>query len=133
MMLGHEFLAKEFGVTPKIGWNVDTFGHSATNTRIFAELGFDAMFFSRLDHLEKDNRTVSQAMNFLWRPDSKHFGSQDQILTSVFKDDYCFPAGFFSGENYDSDDPFISDETLSTFNAKDKMIDFTNFVNDMTR
>jgi len=54
-------------------------------------------------------------------------------MTSVFKDDYCFPQGFFWGENYESDDPFVADKTLKTFNADDKMIDFTNFVNDLTK
>lgn len=27
--LGHQFLKKEFGVTPRIGWQIDPFGHSA--------------------------------------------------------------------------------------------------------
>jgi lysosomal alpha-mannosidase len=133
MMIGHQFLHDEFGVTPTVGWDIDTFGHSATNTRIFSELGYDTMFFSRIDYLEKDQRNTHQSMNFLWRPDVKHFGSDDQILTSVFKDDYCFPTGFYTGENYDSDDPFISDPTLKTFNANEKMIDFINLVNDFTK
>ena len=135
MMLGHEFLNHEFGVQPRIGWDVDTFGHSSANTRLFAEMGFEAMFFSRMDHGEKDARSKEEnkAMNFLWRPDATHFGKQYQILTNVFRTDYCFPAGFATGENYESDDPFITDETLSTFNAKDKMVDFVNWVNDLTR
>jgi len=133
MMLGHEFLQKEFGVVPKIGWTLDAFGHSTTNARLFAEMGFDATFFSRMDHQEKNERKSQQAMTFLWRPDPIHFGSQDQILANVFPDDYCFPAGFFTGENYNSDDPFISDPTLQTFNAEEKMIDFINYANDYTK
>lgn len=49
MMKGHEFLLKEFGVKPRIGWHLDPFGHSNTNARLFAEMGFDAWFFARLD------------------------------------------------------------------------------------
>jgi hypothetical protein len=41
-MLGHSFLKKEFGVTPKVGWNLDAPGNSMTNTRLFAQLGFEA-------------------------------------------------------------------------------------------
>lgn len=27
--LGHLFIKKEFGVTPRVGWQIDPFGHSA--------------------------------------------------------------------------------------------------------
>ena len=41
-MIGHEFLQKEFGVIPKIGWNIDDFGHSDANSRIFGQMGYEA-------------------------------------------------------------------------------------------
>lgn len=53
MMLGHDFLMKEFGVKPKIGWSIDPFGHSNANARLFAEMGFDAYFFWRIDYNDK--------------------------------------------------------------------------------
>jgi alpha-mannosidase len=76
MMIGHEFLAKEFGVKPKIGWDLDTFGHSDTNTRLYAEMGFDAMFFSRIEYQErkKYSEKENQHMKFIWRPSSRNFG-----------------------------------------------------------
>ena len=42
MQHGHAFLLAEFGVRPTIGWQIDTFGHSTANARLFAEMGFDA-------------------------------------------------------------------------------------------
>ena len=65
MMIGHQFLEKEFGVKPTIGWDIDTFGHSDTNNRLFSELGFDAMFFSRLDWDEKNDRNQKRALTYL--------------------------------------------------------------------
>ena len=53
MMLGHQFLLEEFGIKPRIGWSIDPFGHSNTNVRLFAEMGFDAWFFARLDYQDK--------------------------------------------------------------------------------
>mgnify|MGYP001609273875 FL=1 len=50
MMLGHDFLMKEFGYKPRVGWHVDPFGHSNGNPRLFAEMGFEAWFFGRLDY-----------------------------------------------------------------------------------
>ena len=56
MMIGHQFLMKEFGVKPRIGWHVDPFGHSNANPRLFADMGFDAFFFGRLDFQDKQQR-----------------------------------------------------------------------------
>ncbi len=53
MQIGHDFILKEFGVKPKIGWQIDTFGHSNTNARFFAEMGFDAVFYARIDYRDK--------------------------------------------------------------------------------
>jgi len=115
-------------VTPSIGWDIDTFGHSDTNTRLFSEMGFDAMFFSRLDHNDKKWRSENEAMTFLWRPGSNHFGKQHQILTYVWPFDYCYPEGFYSGESYSTDDEFVGDPTLTSFNADEKMTKFVNYI-----
>jgi alpha-mannosidase len=49
MYMGHQFLKKEFGVTPRVGWMIDAFGHSAANAALFADFGFDALYFSRIE------------------------------------------------------------------------------------
>ena len=56
MMFGHDFLLKEFGITPRIGWQIDPFGHSTANARLFADMGFDAFFFARIDFQDKAKR-----------------------------------------------------------------------------
>lgn len=49
-----DFLDVEFdGLKPKIGWQLDPFGHSAANAYLFAELGFEAMVFSRINEQDK--------------------------------------------------------------------------------
>ena len=53
MQLGHDFILKEFGVKPRIGWQIDLFGQSNTNARLFAEMGFDAVFYGRIDYIER--------------------------------------------------------------------------------
>ena len=75
MLIGHEFLQKEFNVKPKIGWSIDPFGHSSANARLFADMGFEAWWFARLDSQEKNKRIREKSLNFLWRPFSKHFGN----------------------------------------------------------
>ena len=52
MMIGHEWIEREIGefARPRIGWHIDSFGHSNGNPRLFAEMGLDAWFFARLDY-----------------------------------------------------------------------------------
>ena len=52
-MMGFHFLKEELDVVPRIGWALDTFGHSNTHAKILAELGMDALFFARLDYRDK--------------------------------------------------------------------------------
>jgi alpha-mannosidase len=40
MTLGHQFLKNTFGIVPKIGWQLDPFGHSSTNAIIDNLAGF---------------------------------------------------------------------------------------------
>ena len=68
MMIGHDFVLAEFGVKPRIGWQIDPFGHSNANARLFAEIGFDAFFYARLDYQDKEKRLADKTMEFIWRP-----------------------------------------------------------------
>ena len=48
---GCRFLNETFGFRPRVGWQVDPFGHSNTQASLMAGfLGFDAMFFGRSDY-----------------------------------------------------------------------------------
>eukprot|EP00347_Sterkiella_histriomuscorum_P016349 403353533 len=119
MMHGQKFLYDTFQVKPRIGWQIDPFGHSATNARLFAEMGFDAMFTSRIDFQERAKRVEEQSMTFLWRPQFKHLGKSSQILHHVLPYDYC-SLDYFGYDPLDFDNingPFVDDPDLQTFNA----------------
>jgi len=59
---------KEFGVKPKIAWHCDPFGHSAVTPELFAKMGYEALFFSRVNDDEKAWRKENKLMEFLWQP-----------------------------------------------------------------
>ena len=43
--LGHTFLKEAFdGYTPRVGWQIDPFGHSNTHAWLSSEVGFDALY-----------------------------------------------------------------------------------------
>lgn len=84
MALGHEFLLTEFNIKPNIGWQIDPFGHSNANARLFAEMGFDAYFFSRIDFQDKNKRLNEKSMEWIQRPFFNHLGKSTQILAHAF-------------------------------------------------
>lgn len=75
MMLGHQFLLEEFGVTPKVGFQVDPFGHSTASQRLYADMGLDAVFFARAHVYDKQRRIDTKEMEWLWRPMFNHHGT----------------------------------------------------------
>lgn len=131
MMKGHAFVKQEFGVTPRIGWQIDPFGHSATNARLFAEMGFDAFMFARVDYEDKQQRLMDKSLEFIWRPSHSTLGDDAQIFAHVLYRHYSSPDGF----NFDSlrnndylDDRIVTDPNDWDFNIYQKCVDFYDWI-----
>ena len=116
MQVGHDFVMKEFGTRPRVGWQIDPFGHSNANARLFAEMGFDAFFFARIDYEDKEARLDQTAMEWVWRPMWEPLGETVQILAHTLYHHYSAPDGF-DFDTLSNDAPFIIDEALDTYNA----------------
>lgn len=52
---------------PKVGWQIDPFGHSREMASIFAQMGFDGLFFSRLDWRDKSKRLETKTAEIIWK------------------------------------------------------------------
>lgn len=75
MRVGNEFLEREVGFRPTIGWQIDPFGHQSATAALFADMRFDALFFARIDYQDKAKRLEDKSMEFLWRPLSYNSGN----------------------------------------------------------
>ena len=51
---------------PKVGWQIDPFGHSRESASIMARLGFDGLFLGRIDWADKDYRMNQKTAEMLW-------------------------------------------------------------------
>ena len=51
---------------PRIGWQIDPFGHSSENARLFKWLGFDGLFFARNDYREKEQMVTNKSLDLIW-------------------------------------------------------------------
>ncbi|CAI5521656.1 unnamed protein product [Closterium sp. Naga37s-1] len=108
MSLGLRFLRSEFNVTPRIAWQIDPFGHSATQASLItAQAGFDGIFFSRADYQDVANRQQEKKEEFVWRA-SKTFGKLAQVFGGHLYWMYDPPPGL-DCEDINSP-PFVQDD-----------------------
>ena len=68
MSLGLRWIRNEFGYDsrPHASWQIDTFGHTRGNTEMFALMGFDSLYFARLDIDELAQESLLNAPK-IWR------------------------------------------------------------------
>ncbi|ETE62865.1 Alpha-mannosidase 2x, partial [Ophiophagus hannah] len=71
---GHQWLEKNIGVTPRSGWAVDPFGHSATMPYLLRRANLTSMLIQRVHYAIKKHFAATQNLEFIWRqswdPDS---------------------------------------------------------------
>lgn len=84
MHIGHKFLWDEFKIKPKVGWMLDSFGHSEANAALFADFGFEAFFFTRASPEVRRQLKKEKKLHSVWTPFSKNTGTERQILTHVY-------------------------------------------------
>ena len=120
MYIGNGFLKKEFDIKPRIGWMMDSFGHSQATAALFTDFGFEAFFLSRIHPDKRDELRKGKALEFIWRPFTKHFGNQKQILTHVTWENYKWPEGFIVDQKEDLHQSFQPDKSLDNYNIESK-------------
>ncbi|KAL3572533.1 hypothetical protein D5086_026437 [Populus alba] len=119
--LGHRFIKKDFGVTPRVGWQIDPFGHSAVQAYLLgAEIGFDSLFFGRIDYQDRAKRKNEKSLEVVWQA-SKSFGSSAQIFAGAFPENYEPPPGGFYFEVNDPSPVVQDDINLFDYNVQERV------------
>ncbi|KAJ0988739.1 hypothetical protein J5N97_007095 [Dioscorea zingiberensis] len=122
--LGHRFIKEEFGQTPRIGWQIDPFGHAAVQAYLLsAEVGFDALYFSRIDYQDRLQRMDLKSLEVVWRG-SKSLGSSADVFTGIFPKNYEPPPGDFYFEVNDESPVIQDDPLLFDYNVEERVNDF---------
>ena len=95
METGLNWLVDTLGecAVPTIGWQIDPFGHSKEQANLFAMMGFDGLFFARLDWRDKERRMAEQSLEMVWEA-SQELGDTSDLFTGVLYDHYGPPPGF---------------------------------------
>ena len=89
MTLGFSQLEDNFGSCgrPKVGWQIDPFGHSREQASLFSQFNFDGVFFARLDHEDHTKRRNDKTMELVWKG-SDDLGQPTEIFTYAMDHHY---------------------------------------------
>jgi hypothetical protein len=82
-------------------------------------MGFDALFFARIDDQDKDTRMNNKELEWVWRPNSKSLGNDIQIFTHTLYNHYSSPEDM-NFDILDNNEPWINDPDSLDFNADKK-------------
>ena len=120
---GHLWLMKYIGISPKVAWQLDPFGHSNTQAWLLSKkAGMDSLFFGRTDYRELQKRYANASLEYFWEG-SKSFGAEASVFTSQLygQGKYGGYYSFFPFEetnardrNYVQDDP-----TMQGYNVQE--------------
>ena len=106
--LGLQFILREFGECgkPRVGWQIDPFGHSREQGSLFAQFGFDGVFHGRIDYQDNEYRSKQLTREMIWQA-SANLGESGQIFTSILPNQYGPPNGFCFDSSCRGDDPIM--------------------------
>ncbi|CAG5117924.1 unnamed protein product, partial [Candidula unifasciata] len=129
--LGFEYLRLNFGDCgrPKIGWQIDPFGHSREQASLFAQFGFDGLFFGRLDYQDKLKRQGDKSMEFVWKGSPNNLGDVSDLFTGVLPLGYGPPGGYCFDISCGPDSVIKDDPRLHDYNVQQMVDGFIQTVN----
>ncbi|XP_017042898.2 lysosomal alpha-mannosidase isoform X1 [Drosophila ficusphila] len=110
---------------PRVGWQIDPFGHSREMASMFAQMGFDGMFFGRLDYQDKDERLMTKNAEMIWHG-SANLGEEADLFSGALYNNYQAPDGFCF-DILCSDAPIIDGKHSPDNNVKEKIDSFLDF------
>lgn len=133
MTLGLAKIDNTFGSVsrPTIAWQIDPFGHSREQASLFAQMGFEGLFFGRLDHDDKTTRWNSKTLEMVWEA-SANLGKDAWLFTGVLPNGYGPPSGFCF-DILCNDEPIMDDPRLHDYNVDDRVEDFLKAAADQSK
>ena len=131
MAVGHQFILDNFNVTPSIGWQIDPFGHSSTSAALFAKMGFDGLWFARVDLQDKVQRSNNKSLEMLWQPTTSQ-NDETRIFAAVNYRHYSSPPNCCFDIVMCNDEPIAYDPDLEYYNVDRKVQEVTDYFRTMS-
>ena len=90
------FQIEIFGICgrPHGAWQIDPSGHMKAQAELFGLMGFDSVYFARLDYQEHAERLKNKTLEFIWRGNDAYPETTDLFTGAFFPyNSYNAPKG----------------------------------------
>eukprot|EP00516_Mucochytrium_quahogii_P001594 CAMPEP_0203752564 /NCGR_PEP_ID=MMETSP0098-20131031/6475_1 /ASSEMBLY_ACC=CAM_ASM_000208 /TAXON_ID=96639 /ORGANISM=" , Strain NY0313808BC1" /LENGTH=1279 /DNA_ID=CAMNT_0050642793 /DNA_START=152 /DNA_END=3988 /DNA_ORIENTATION=- len=101
LALGHDWLEHNFGVKPRVGWQIDSSSHSDITPSLFAFMGYDSLILNRIHYGVKKQFKSRKHLEFIWRGEDLRSGAKTtdrwgggDIFTHILYNDFKTPEGY---------------------------------------
>ena len=133
MTIGLDFVRETFGdeARPRVAWQIDPFGHSSEQAALFAKMGYDGVFFARIDYDDKTKRSNDTTLEMIWSP-SPSLGEEAEIFTGVLFHHYSPPSGF-CWDMLCSDPPIQDNQNLFDYNVDERVNAFVKVAEEQAK
>ena len=122
--LGHDFLKRNFGYIPSVGWQLDPFGHSSTQASLLtSEVGFNALYFGRIDYQDLEKRQREGRCEGTWSSSPSLETNVFWSLTGSYEGNYGAPPSFCF-DTLCADPPIVSQAVSSEYNLNERVYTF---------
>lgn len=116
---------------PKVGWQIDPFGHSREFASLLAGMAYDGLFLGRIDYQDKMKRLSDKSMEMIWRGDDD-IGKLSDIFTGVLYNTYSPPSGFCF-DVLCNDEPIIDDSQSPMYNVHERIDELLEYCKKQSR
>lgn len=98
MDFGLQYLQSTLGIKPKVSWQIDSFGHSASTPDVLRANDFKYVVLNRIGLKQKNQLRRKRSLEFQWKSARRNTSpsnkSENAIIAHVLYDHYSFPEGF---------------------------------------
>lgn len=97
LQTGIDWLQYHLGVTPKVGWQIDPYGHSSNTPWIYAFMGYESIVLNRVGTTIEYEMRKSKSSEFVWldMPHIHHKEKDFDIFAHILvNSEYMAPSEF---------------------------------------
>lgn len=121
-------LLETFGMCgiPRVTWQIDPFGHSRELASLYAQMGYDAMYFAREDYQDESNRIKLKTLEHVWQG-SDDIGTNGDLFSGKMHMGYNSPKHFQWDLIGGIDEPVIDNPNSEEYNVPKIVKNFVQF------